>query len=134
MFNPPNGSLSLSSLHECGTNHTTFLYNENLPGDGLLGLWLALEDATIENGCLQFVPKSHKIIKNVRFAIAKIPATETSLLLFPDDAVLVLYRLQSAWAPASGYRQFEQGCSVEILGWAPGREESLLVHKREGER
>ena len=39
---------------------STFLYNEGAPGDGLLGLWLALEDSTPENGCLQFVPGSHK--------------------------------------------------------------------------
>ena len=44
---------------------STFLYNENLPGDGLLGLWLALEDATVENGCLQYVPGSHKEINGV---------------------------------------------------------------------
>ena len=29
LFNPPNGSLSLSSLHECGKNLKAFLYSEN---------------------------------------------------------------------------------------------------------
>lgn len=37
----------------------TFLYNEGSPDDGLVGLWLALEDATPTNGCLQYVPGSH---------------------------------------------------------------------------
>ena len=55
---------------------STFLYNENLPGDGLLGLWLALEDATVENGCLQFVPKSHKTIKNVPRRFARVEGSD----------------------------------------------------------
>ena len=29
LFNPPNGSLSLSSLHECGKNLKAFLYREH---------------------------------------------------------------------------------------------------------
>jgi phytanoyl-CoA hydroxylase len=35
----------------------TFLYTEPLR---LVGLWFALEDATIENGCLWVIPGSHK--------------------------------------------------------------------------
>ncbi|XP_050407642.1 phytanoyl-CoA dioxygenase domain-containing protein 1 [Patella vulgata] len=35
----------------------TFLYTEPMK---LYGLWIALEDATIENGCLWFIPGSHK--------------------------------------------------------------------------
>lgn len=35
----------------------TFMYTEPL---SLLGFWWALEDATIENGCLWVLPKSHK--------------------------------------------------------------------------
>ena len=26
----------------------------------IVGLWLALEDATVDNGCLWFIPGSHK--------------------------------------------------------------------------
>ena len=26
----------------------------------LMGLWIALEDATLENGCLWFIPGTHK--------------------------------------------------------------------------
>ena len=35
----------------------TFLMNEP---SKLIGLWIALEDAEIENGCLWFLPGSHK--------------------------------------------------------------------------
>ncbi|CAF1166980.1 unnamed protein product [Didymodactylos carnosus] len=34
----------------------TFLFNEPL---NIMGVWIALEDATLENGCLSFIPKSH---------------------------------------------------------------------------
>ena len=35
---------------------STFLYNEPI---NIAGLWLALEDATIENGCLWAIPAGH---------------------------------------------------------------------------
>lgn len=35
----------------------TFLYTE--PLGRVLGLWIALEDATVNNGCLWFIPGSH---------------------------------------------------------------------------
>ncbi|KAJ8038957.1 Phytanoyl-CoA dioxygenase domain-containing protein 1 [Holothuria leucospilota] len=35
----------------------TFIYNIPLK---LFGIWIALEDCTLSNGCLQFVPGSHK--------------------------------------------------------------------------
>ena len=46
----------------------SYLFNKNSPGDGLVGFWLALDDATVENGCLNFVPGSHKNIdeNNIR--------------------------------------------------------------------
>lgn len=36
---------------------STFLYTEP---DTLVGFWIALDDATLENGCLWIVPGSHK--------------------------------------------------------------------------
>ncbi|XP_032274971.1 phytanoyl-CoA dioxygenase domain-containing protein 1 isoform X2 [Phoca vitulina] len=36
---------------------STFLHTE--PLGRLLGIWIALEDATLENGCLWFIPGSH---------------------------------------------------------------------------
>ncbi|CAI4227158.1 unnamed protein product [Auanema sp. JU1783] len=42
------------------TDHfdATYLYVE--PIDHLIGVWIAVDDATIENGCLSFIPGSHK--------------------------------------------------------------------------
>uniref|UniRef100_A0A8C9T068 Phytanoyl-CoA dioxygenase domain-containing protein 1 n=1 Tax=Scleropages formosus TaxID=113540 RepID=A0A8C9T068_SCLFO len=36
----------------------TFLYTE--PLGRVIGVWIALEDATLDNGCLWFIPGSHK--------------------------------------------------------------------------
>jgi phytanoyl-CoA hydroxylase len=46
----------------------TFLYAEPLR---LLGLWFALEDATIENGCLWAIPGGHKLGLKSRFVRAE---------------------------------------------------------------
>lgn len=46
----------------------TFLYTEPLR---LLGLWFALEDATIENGCLWAIPGGHKLGLKSRFVRAE---------------------------------------------------------------
>ena len=35
----------------------TFLYSDPLK---LIGVWIALEDTTLENGCLKFAAGSHK--------------------------------------------------------------------------
>jgi phytanoyl-CoA hydroxylase len=45
----------------------TFLYTEPL---NLIGLWFALEDATIENGCLWAIPGGHKLGLKSRFVRA----------------------------------------------------------------
>ena len=45
----------------------TFLYTEPLR---MLGLWFALEDATIENGCLWAIPGGHKLGLKSRFVRA----------------------------------------------------------------
>lgn len=46
----------------------TFLYTEPLR---LVGLWFALEDATIENGCLWVIPGGHKLGLKSRFVRAE---------------------------------------------------------------
>lgn len=43
---------------------STFLYTEPEP---VIGLWFALEDATIENGCLWAIPSAHKLGLKSRF-------------------------------------------------------------------
>jgi phytanoyl-CoA hydroxylase len=45
----------------------TFLYTEPL---NLIGMWFALEDATIENGCLWVIPGGHKFGLRSRFVRA----------------------------------------------------------------
>jgi phytanoyl-CoA hydroxylase len=35
----------------------SYLYTEPLK---VIGIWIALEDCTLENGCLHFIPGSHK--------------------------------------------------------------------------
>jgi phytanoyl-CoA hydroxylase len=51
------------SCHQDGT----FLYAEPL---NLIGMWFALEDATIENGCLWVIPGGHKFGLRSRFVRA----------------------------------------------------------------
>jgi len=46
----------------------TFLYTEPLR---VVGLWFALEDATIENGCLWVIPGGHKVGLKSRFVRAE---------------------------------------------------------------
>ena len=37
---------------------STFIYTEP---ESCIGFWFALEDATLENGCMQFIPGAHKM-------------------------------------------------------------------------
>lgn len=46
----------------------TFIYTEPL---SMMGLWFALEDATIENGCLWAIPGGHKLGLKSRFVRAE---------------------------------------------------------------
>lgn len=57
----------------------------------LAGIWLALDDATIENGCLQFIPGSHKCPLARRFVKIdeneKLDGDEDSLLKWTGPVV-----------------------------------------------
>uniref|UniRef100_W5L553 Phytanoyl-CoA dioxygenase domain-containing protein 1 n=1 Tax=Astyanax mexicanus TaxID=7994 RepID=W5L553_ASTMX len=44
--------------HSPKIQDATFLYTE--PLGRVMGVWIALEDATLDNGCLWFIPGSHK--------------------------------------------------------------------------
>ena len=52
----------------------TFLYNEPLR---LFGFWFPIDDATLENGCLWYVPGSHQEPVTRRFLrtgqVARVP-------------------------------------------------------------
>ncbi|GIY13044.1 phytanoyl-CoA dioxygenase domain-containing protein 1 [Caerostris extrusa] len=50
-------------LLQCDHQDSTFLYTDP---PTCLGLWVPLEDATIESGCLWYVPGSHKRQRFVR--------------------------------------------------------------------
>src|SRR3954462_14415631 len=55
----------------------TFLYTEPLK---LVGLWFALEDATIDNGCLWAIPGGHKLGLKSRFMRANGGGTRVEIL------------------------------------------------------
>ncbi|XP_023600227.1 phytanoyl-CoA dioxygenase domain-containing protein 1 isoform X2 [Myotis lucifugus] len=69
----------------------TFLYTE--PLGRVLGVWIALEDATLENGCLWFIPGSHT--SGVERRMVRAPAGSVSGLSFlgsepaRDDSLFV---------------------------------------------
>ncbi|HEX5704685.1 MAG TPA: phytanoyl-CoA dioxygenase family protein [Pyrinomonadaceae bacterium] len=58
----------------------TFLYTEPLR---MLGLWFALEDATIDNGCLWVIPGGHRLGLKSRFVRAEAGGTRFEIF---DDA------------------------------------------------
>jgi phytanoyl-CoA hydroxylase len=55
---------------------STFLYTQP---KSCVRFWLALEDATVENGCLQALPQGHKIRLKQRFKISKNGDTSLNL-------------------------------------------------------
>ncbi len=63
IFKQPRIGGEVSCHHDA-----TFLYTEPLR---LVGLWFALEDATIENGCLWAIPGGHKLGLKSRFVRAE---------------------------------------------------------------
>jgi phytanoyl-CoA hydroxylase len=65
----------------------TFLYTEPL---SVTGLWFALEDATVENGCLWAMPGGHRLGLKSRFVRAKEGGTRFEVL---DESAWPLDRL-----------------------------------------
>jgi len=53
IFKPPN----IGGEVVCHQD-STYLYTEP---ESCVGFWFALEDATLENGCMQFIPGAHKL-------------------------------------------------------------------------
>ncbi|KAK6629038.1 hypothetical protein RUM43_002855 [Polyplax serrata] len=58
---------------------STYLYTE--PENRLIGFWIALDDATTENGCLWFAPGSHKSGVHRRY-IRNPDATSDDILIY----------------------------------------------------
>ena len=66
----------------------TFLYTEPLE---MVGLWFALEDATVENGCLWAIPGGHKLGLKSRFLRAENGGTRFEVL---DESPWLVDNLQ----------------------------------------
>jgi ectoine hydroxylase-related dioxygenase (phytanoyl-CoA dioxygenase family) len=69
----------------------TFLHTEPVK---LVGFWIALEDATLENGCLWFAPGSHKSGVHRRFIRNPDPTSEQ----------LLIYDAPAACYPTSNFQ------------------------------
>ena len=56
---------------------STFLYTSPM---SCIGFWMALEDANVENGCLQAMTGGHRLPLKKRFKLAKSGGTEFEIL------------------------------------------------------
>lgn len=72
-------------FHFSVTSHqdATFLHTE--PLGRVMGMWIALEDATENNGCLWFIPGSHKSEQTVR-PLAGLSSAVTSNWCFSSSS------------------------------------------------
>ncbi|MDH3375310.1 MAG: phytanoyl-CoA dioxygenase family protein [Gammaproteobacteria bacterium] len=89
IFKPPN----IGGEVVCHQD-STYIYTEP---ESCVGFWFALEDATLENGCMQFIPGGHKLPlkkRNYRGADGKL-VTETL-----DDTPWPEEKKRPAEAPA----------------------------------
>lgn len=72
MYKNPNIGSEVRSHQD-----STYLYTEP---DSLLGFWIALDDATLENGCLWFIPSSHRGGVHCRYMRNPEPDSEDPLI------------------------------------------------------
>src|SRR5210317_665667 len=64
---------------------STFIYTEP---ESCIGFWFALEDATLENGCMQFIPGAHKMPlkkRNYRKPDGKLVTETLDATPWPED-------------------------------------------------
>ena len=69
---------------------STFLYTTPM---SCIGFWMALEDANIENGCLQAMTGGHRLPLKKRFKLARSGGTEFEILdstPWPDNELDLL--------------------------------------------
>ncbi|KAJ3020504.1 hypothetical protein HKX48_000708 [Thoreauomyces humboldtii] len=64
---------------------STFLYTEPLSA---MGLWFALEDCTPTNGCMYFVPGSHKTVPVYKRFVRKPSGDGTTFINLTDEQVV----------------------------------------------
>jgi phytanoyl-CoA hydroxylase len=90
----------------------TFLWTDPV---SCLGLWVALEDATVENGCLWALPGGHRTVPlERRFVRNGGDADGTSFVRLTDDAIPVP---DDGWVPLEA----EAGTVVALHGLLPHR-------------
>jgi phytanoyl-CoA hydroxylase len=93
----------------------TYLYTPDAP---VMGLWFALEDATLENGCLWAVPGGHKQGLKSRF----IRKEDGSMITETYDS--------SPWAlDAAIPLEVAQGSLIVLHGWVPHMSRVNTSHK-----
>lgn len=61
--------LKQPKIGEESKTHQDETYLITSPPGNVLGLWIAIDDSTEENGCLQFVPGSHKTVPTTRLYV-----------------------------------------------------------------
>jgi len=57
----------------------------------VVGLWLALEDATVDNSCLWFIPGSHKGLLLVYELMTMLIVTENTQIAVSEQFPLCVY-------------------------------------------
>ena len=81
IFKPPN----IGGEVVCHQD-STYIYTEP---ESCVGFWFALEDATLENGCMQFIPGAHKLPlkkRNYRRDDGKLVTDTLDETPWPEDA------------------------------------------------
>lgn len=103
----------------------TFLYTEP---QSVLGLWFALEDATLENGCLQALAGGHRIAMKQRykrdgsggtcfeqFDASPFPDQELSCLEVPAGTLILLHGLLPHYSAANRSARSRQAYTLHCI-------------------
>lgn len=92
----------------------TFLYTE--PLGRVLGVWIAMEDALLENGCLWFIPGSHT-------------SEDLSLPSLPPGRATYEHRLKAPCSFTGGVsrRMIRAPAGTSFLGSEPAWDNNLFV-------
>lgn len=127
----------------------TFLHTE--PLGRVLGFWIALEDATRENGCLWFIPGSHTskshgtLVRAVKrapsswlrvegntghlmFSASRSACRGTLLLLFFERTTLFTTRISSCAVVKSTATFFSRLTTAWLCSWPPVHHTSLTYN------
>lgn len=77
----------------------TYLFSEPLQGK-LIGFWIALDEASLENGCLHFVPGSHKKGNVFQRFIRNPDSSSDVLFIHKGESVPIFEKSALTAAPA----------------------------------